>query len=322
LETTADTRGPAPAQELTSPACGAELDETPAIEGPDRLHGVPGRFGIAIYARCGSGLALPVVPEQELNAYYPHEYPPYEAASGRLQSLVYATIRRWQAWRGLRSSPLRTPRDETATAALDVGCGRGDLGAALIERGWQVTEAEPSAEACEVARGRGVDARVGTLTSLKLEPGAYGAVVFQHSLEHVPGPAASLAAAWRALRPGGVVIVSIPNFGSWQRRRFRSTWFHLDLPRHRTHFTREGLANALRRAGFDIEQLSTSTSAVGLPASVQYAVARRSLFRGGLRFRLSAGACSAVYPVARISDRLGGDGDVLNAVARRETPAP
>jgi dihydrofolate synthase/folylpolyglutamate synthase len=50
----------------------------------------------------------------------------------------------------------------------------------------------------------------------------------------------------RALvRPGGLVLVSVPNFGSWQRRRFGSRWYHLDLPRHRTHFSPAGLKATL-----------------------------------------------------------------------------
>jgi hypothetical protein len=66
------------------------------------------------------------------------------------------------------------------------------------------------------------------------------------------------------------VVVAVPNFGSRQARRFGDAWFHLDLPRHRTHFTPRGLDLVLRESGFDAVELGTSTTPDGLPNSVQY----------------------------------------------------
>ena len=79
----------------------------------------------------------------------------------------------------------------------------------------------------------------------------YDAAVFRHSLEHVTDPVGALRRVRKALRPGGLVLISVPNFGCWQRRRFGSRWHHLDLPRHRVHFTHAGLERALEKAGFD-----------------------------------------------------------------------
>jgi hypothetical protein len=48
------------------------------------------------------------------------------------------------------------------------------------------------------------------------------------------------------------VLVTLPNFGGWQRRRLGEDCFHLDLPRHRAHFTPAGVESALR-AGDGLE---------------------------------------------------------------------
>jgi len=178
-----------------------------------------------------------------------------------------------------------------------------------------VTGIEPSPAAVAIAATRGVDARVGTLADVALEPGAYDAVVFQHSLEHTPDPLGDLDRVRAALRPGGRVLVTLPNFSSWQRRRFRDRWFHLDLPRHRTHFSPHGLQAILERAGLTVEHVSTSTSSVGLPATVQYAIAGRCLFRAGLGARVAVGLCALTLPPAWALNRVGGGGDVLHAVA-------
>jgi SAM-dependent methyltransferase len=300
----------------TCPACG-EDDLAPAIKGAvDRLHGTPGTFSVSRCVACGSGRTEPAAGASELSSYYPSGYGPYELPANRAVRGASAAIRGFQAWLSFRGMPLGPLRDMPPARAVDVGCGRGDLAAALVKRGWSVTGIEPSADACEVARSRGVDARHGTLGDIDLEPGAYAAAVFQHSLEHVNDPVTDLRRVAETLQPGGVVSITVPNFGSWQARRFGSRWFHLDLPRHRTHFTADGMRAALERAGFAPVRIGTTTSAVGLPGSIQYALAGRCLFPDGLRLRVAVASCALAYPAALVADRLAGAGDVLQAVAR------
>jgi SAM-dependent methyltransferase len=149
-----------------------------------------------------------------------------------------------------------------------------------------------------------------------LEPSSYEAAIFQHSLEHLTDPVAALRRVVDALRPGGLVLITVPNFGGWQARHFGSRWYHLDLPRHRVNFTGEAMTAALEAAGLREATLSTSTSAVGLPASIQYRLARRCLFPAGLPLRVASGLCALLYPLPWLLDRLGG-GDLLRVVARR-----
>jgi SAM-dependent methyltransferase len=299
------------------PACGGER-LTPFVgRGVDRLHSTAGEFRVLRCLACGTGATKPDAGPQDLAAFYPSDYGPYAEPGNVVLRLASAAIRRLQAWLAFRGMPLGPLAEAAPARAVDVGCGRGDLAAALVERGWSVTGVEPSPEACAVARERGVDARAGTLADVALEPGAYAGAVFHHSLEHVNDPVADLTRLAAALEPGGLVSITVPNFGSWQARRFRSRWFHLDLPRHRVHFTATGLRRALERAGFDVDYTRTSTSSVGLPGSLQYALAGRCLFPRGLPLRLASAAAVLVFPVAIALDRLSGAGDVLHALARR-----
>jgi SAM-dependent methyltransferase len=303
------------------PACNGPLAEAPTLRGADRLHGTPGSFDVVCCPDCGSGATLPAVPGEDLAAYYPADYGPYDRPTGPVVTAASRLIRWYQARRALARQPLSALRGAPAGRLVDVGCGRGDLAATFVSHGWHAVGVEPSAAACAIARDRGVDARQGTLADVPLEAESYDAAVFQHSLEHTADPAGDLAKVHAALRPGGVVLVTVPNFRSWQRRRFRNRWFHLDLPRHRTHFTAEGLGRALERAGLRVESMTTSTSTVGLPATLQYAIAGRCLFPRGLGLRVAAGLCVVVLPVARLCDVVGGGGDQLHAVARRSVSA-
>jgi SAM-dependent methyltransferase len=298
------------------PICGTPSPSA-RIGAPDRLHGTPGRYGVAVCPECGTGRTLPPASPAELAAYYPSAYGPYDAKLPPLLRLVSAAIRRRQGAKARRSEPLRALAGRPPGRGVDVGAGRGDLAAMLVARGWRMTGVEPSEAACAAAAERGVDARPGTLQTVALEPGAYDFAVFQHSLEHVEDPVADLRVVRQALRPGGLVLVSVPNFGSWQARAFRGRWYHLDVPRHRVHLTRTGLERALREAGLEPVRFATSTSGVGLPASVQYRVAGRCLFPGGLPLRFATGLAALTWPLARMLDGVAGGGDVLHAVAER-----
>jgi SAM-dependent methyltransferase len=299
------------------PICGSALPRS-VISAPDRGQGTPGRFEVAICDGCSAGVTLPLVGADELAAFYPSSYGPHTAGfEGGVLGLVSWSIRRLIGAHAWRRPPLNTIAELPPGRGLDVGAGRGDLAAMLVRRGWRMTAVEPAATAIEQMRTRGIDAREGVLGTVALEPGHFDFAVFQHSLEHTPDPVGDLRGAFEALRPGGLVLISVPNFGSWQRRLFGGWWFHLDVPRHRVHFTAAALERALRAAGFADVLLTRSSSAAGLPASLQYRVAGRCLFPGGLPLRVAAGLCTLSLPLTWALDHVAGEGDTLHAVARR-----
>src|SRR4051794_14097945 len=120
------------------PICGAVLG-APALGSPDRLHGTPGWFGVAVCARCGAGVTQPDVPVEALGAYYPDEYGPYVRPRNPLLAAISFGIRAWQGVLARRSAPLSALRGTSPGRVLDVGAGRGDLAAMLRARGWRAT---------------------------------------------------------------------------------------------------------------------------------------------------------------------------------------
>lgn len=297
-------------------ACGGPPAER-GFDARDRLHNTPGQFTVTICDSCGSGRTLPEAPAAEIAGYYPESYSPYEPAARPIERALSRLIRRWQGYRAMRRRPLSDLTAAPMTRALDVGCGRGDLASYLASRGWQMVGVEPSEQAAAAARREGVTVLTGVLATVEIEKESFGAAVFQQSLEHTEEPLEDLRRTWAALAPGGILSVAVPNFGGRQARHFGTNWYHLDVPRHRTHFTPAGLEALLERVGFTDIELSTSTSPVGLPASIQYRLAGRCLFPDGLGLRIAAGLCVLALPVALLFDRGRLQGDVLEATARR-----
>lgn len=302
---------------VACPVCGATLPAA-SIATPDRCHGTPGRFEIAICRQCGAGVSLPIVGPAQLGAFYPSSYAPHtDPPWGRVLATVSRAIRWWLRLMVWRSPPLSMLRARSPGRGLDVGAGRGETAAMLVARGWRMTAVEPSPAAAAALRERGIETLEGVVADVELEAGAYDFALFQHALEHVLDPVGDLRAVHAALKPGGLVLVTLPNFGCWERRAFRGRWFYLEMPRHRVHFTGRTLERALRTAGFDEVALHRSSSAIGIPASLQYLFAGRCLFPDGMALRVATGLCVLTLPATALVDRLRSDGEILHAVARK-----
>jgi 2-polyprenyl-6-hydroxyphenyl methylase/3-demethylubiquinone-9 3-methyltransferase len=98
---------------------------------------------------------------------------------------------------------------------LDVGCGGGLLAEGMARRGARVTAVDLAPGAIEVARlhaiesGLEVDYRVASAEQLAAaQPGSFDVVTCLEMLEHVPDPAATVAALAQLVRPGGHVVCS------------------------------------------------------------------------------------------------------------------
>ncbi len=136
---------------------------------------------------------------------------------------------------------------------LDVGAGRGRFVAAARNAGFQADGIEPSARGVRAAREQyAVELRAEEIATATVAPDRLDAVTVWHVLEHLDDPAAALATVVAWLRPGGLILIGVPNLASLQARIGGARWFHLDVPRHRTHFTTRGLELLLTGCGLDL----------------------------------------------------------------------
>jgi SAM-dependent methyltransferase len=283
------------------------------LRGHDRWHGIDGEFTVAQCAACGLASTEPRLEGEAIARYYPSDYytntdaappPPPTGINKLIGDLRRGLLERFGPFRDLYAAP--------PGRLLDVGCGQGELAAEFIARGWTAAGIEPSAAAARAASRAGVEMHVGTLSDAPFAPGSFDAVTFNHSLEHVPDPLGDLRAAARLVRPGGIVAVSVPNFGGWERRVFGTRWFQLDLPRHLNHFDRRSLPALAERAGLTVRRTWSSSSIWSLPGSVQYVLTGRMAWSEGALYRLGY----LLWPLEQPLDRLLG-GDCLHMVALR-----
>lgn len=105
---------------------------------------------------------------------------------------------------------------------LEVGSHTGYFSRVLRAEGCDVIGVEINAEAASVAREAGFDVRVGSIedeTLLAALPGEFDALLMMDVLEHLVDPWSTLARLRGQVRPGGQLLVSLPNVACWTVRR-------------------------------------------------------------------------------------------------------
>lgn len=149
-------------------------------------------------------------------------------------SIVSSVIRRY--W---------TPSDRETPVLADVGAGAGGVTAIL---GWppgRVLAVEGSEALARIARSRhALPAVVGSTGQLPLPERSVGVITLLDVVEHLDDPVGALTDAWRALEPGGLVVVTVPAH-QW-------LWSRADeLLGHVRRYTRPLLREHLETAGFE-----------------------------------------------------------------------
>ena len=140
---------------------------------------------------------------------------------------------------------------------LDIGCGRGLLLQQFKQLGWEVQGTELDDKSAAFPREvLGLPIQTGELAEMNFPDEHFDAVIMWHVLEHVPTVPTLMAEVSRILKPGGILLVGVPNFGSIEARFCQAGWFHLDVPRHLNHFTKAVLREKLSVAGFKPENFS------------------------------------------------------------------
>jgi SAM-dependent methyltransferase len=280
-------------------------------------------FTIARCAYCDLAQTVPAPSSTELDRYYPRGYHSttkrYRGGMDRVLGLVHRS--RIRSLERLLGGP---------GSVLDIGCGPGVLLNQMHSRGWKARGTERSPSAAQQARDVfHLDVRAQDVDELVAEGATFDTVVLWHVAEHLHSPRNTVRGIARLLRPGGILLIAVPNFGSPEARLGRSKWFHLDVPRHLVHFTPATLGALLGAAGFETAKVTylvpeydlfsfvqTVENRLGLPPNLLYDVLRKSEARlregrsGALSAAIAVGlaapltvAAAMIAPLAAMARR-------------------
>jgi SAM-dependent methyltransferase len=144
-------------------------------------------------------------------------------------------------------------------AWLDVGFGNGSLIFTADEYGYEAVGVDLRRDNVEALKARGYEAHDVPLNEID-QAGRYSVISMADVLEHMPFPKRGLEDARRLLRPGGVLLLSMPNLDSplW---RFMDEdgsnpyWGELE---HYHNFGRKRLTSLLAEHGFIVVEYDIS----------------------------------------------------------------
>ena len=130
---------------------------------------------------------------------------------------------------------------------LDFGCGAGNFAKYLSEKGYEVDCLDVNKEAINWVR------KIHGLPITKEIPNKkYDLILLNTVLEHLPNPINEMEKIKKHLKEDGIIIIAIQNINSLQARLFRRNWFHLDAPRHITHFYKDSFEKMTKKENLKI----------------------------------------------------------------------
>ena len=176
---------------------------------------------------------VPAPSEQDLPKYYESDdYISHTDSRRGLMAFLYQKVKSYS----LRKKVNLINRENGGTGTLlDVGAGTGAFLEAANKRGWNVKGVEPNEKARKFAGDRGLE----LVDSIEeLDDSRYDVVTLWHVLEHMPNLLEVIQKLSSIVKPGGTLIVAVPNFKSYDARHYKNFWAAYDVPRHIWHFSR------------------------------------------------------------------------------------
>lgn len=226
---------------------------------------------------CQIAFSRPFLTEDELADSYPTEYEAYQKRKS-----ITAVLLKLKYKQDLK---LIKKNSRPEATIFEIGSGRGEFLAEARKQGFTVAGLEISQTGRQLAE---------QIFGLKLEAGSgnnaaftkkYDIIILRQVLEHLENPQKVLNNIFEnGLKDGGLLFIKIPRLDSWEAAFFKKYWHGYDLPRHRFHFSRQGIIKLLRQIGF--KQVIVKDEIIY--NDIIRSFNNRRLAEGGLTFKLLA----------------------------------
>lgn len=196
---------------------------------------------------CGLVFTVPrPAPEVIGNYYKSDEYYSHQQNSKGFIPKIYERVKSVN----LRGKVAMATSDMVKGRLLDIGCGVGDFLLQVKKLGWEVMGIEPSEQAANIAQSRLGFTLLKPADYEKLPDQSFDVITMWHVLEHVDDLKSQTKELKRLLRPGGRLVIALPNYQSFDCQYYNDKWAAWDVPRHLNHFTQDCLQGILNANDF------------------------------------------------------------------------
>ncbi len=204
---------------------------------------------------CGANYLHPRISARNLKEYYPDWYLPYRGAEawGKFSSFVTRSQRKTDQKR-VRLCRMYAPKRETIRL-LDVGCGKPDfLAACRRQTNWQLKGIDFSDAGWQDAAYAQLDLVEGDVQTFQSDE-RFDLITMWHYLEHDYDPQRTLKKVYELLKPGGRVIIEVPDPLSLTRKWQNEHWEGWHTPRHTVLYTEKAFEKLCDASGLQLRKL-------------------------------------------------------------------
>lgn len=183
--------------------------------------------------------------KSELPGYYESEdYISHTDSKNNFTNSIYFWVKKYMLRKKLNWIDKRFP---SQGKILDLGAGTGDFLAEARNRGWKVFGVEPNEKARALAETKGIKLHPDTG---QFKSGKFDVITLWHVLEHVYDLRAQIIELEHLLKKGGLLIIAVPNFKSYDAQYYKEHWAAFDVPRHLWHFSQNSFKHLFSGTAF------------------------------------------------------------------------
>jgi len=213
-------------------------------------------FDLYNCTNCGLTFTANPPVESEIGRYYQSEdYVSHSGSPKGLWGRTYQLARNFAV--GSKRRFVQSHTGLKTGVILDYGCGVGFFLKEMQGSGWTVHGVEPAEGARKIAGDKLGKVVVSPESFAEANASELDVVTLWHVLEHLPNPKEILTRIAESMKPGGVLIIAVPNSNSWESKQFGPDWAAWDVPRHLMHYSPTRLEALLTEVGFHPKEFKT-----------------------------------------------------------------
>ena len=235
----------------------------------DYNRGFKGTFCLWGCKNCGLIFLNPQLSPKELEKYYTPDYYKRieknpnrvrnvtEGFSGKLLSVFIKHPIVFKVFLFPLSSFIRGVKIIPYGKYLDAGCGKGQFLYEMkqLNPKGEYFGVEPGDFDKEDIKKRGLKIFKETLVDACFPNNYFDIITLNQVFEHVHNPSQTIKELKRILKPGGTLIIAVPNCNSLGYKLFRKYWYHLDAPRHLFDYSDKTLKKYAEKFHFNIVKI-------------------------------------------------------------------
>ncbi|WP_026315479.1 class I SAM-dependent methyltransferase [Riemerella columbina] len=192
---------------------------------------------------------------KDLGKYYESEkYISHHQDNNSLKEKVYKFIQKFNLKYKAKIIKENINTNTKDIKVLDYGCGAGEF-IKFIEQDYITYGFEPNDQARAFAKSKSRTTQfIKTLDDI--ENNTLDCITLWHVFEHIENQKEILTLLKSKLKLNSCLIIAVPNYQSYDAKKYKDYWAAYDVPRHLYHFSKQGLQQLMEQEGLKIKKVT------------------------------------------------------------------